>query len=175
MSPAPVLLSPSLHRSAWLSYPRAPRPAASPPADSLSSLELAPSLLPPQREDRGPQRPQSGSLTSGYSPFFLRSASLLCLSALRLADWGASPAEHMLRKLPWAARWEMVFPQGASSHFGSRQSQSSPRLRAVQALGSAQPSAQSLGAGGETHKSWGPWRPSTPFSGLRDRWRSWWP
>lgn len=49
----------------------------------------------------------------------------------------------MLRKLPWAARWEMVFPQGASSHFGSRQSQSSPRLRAVQALGSAQPSARS--------------------------------
>ena len=149
--------------------PGHPPPAASPPIDKtcLSSLELAPGLLPPRREDRGPQRAQSGSLTSGYSPFFLRSASLLCLSTLRPADWGASPAQPMLRKLPWAARWEMVFPQGASSHFGSRQSQSSPMLRAVQALGSAQPLAQSLGAGGETHKSWGPWRPCTLF-----RWRS---
>jgi hypothetical protein len=42
-----------------------------------------------------------------------------CPRAQRSVGWGAKRRKQWdVEKPPWAARWEMVFPQGASGHPG---------------------------------------------------------
>lgn len=57
-----------------------------------------------------------GSVPLGASFSFAVSQSALSESSEERGT--GSLTEHMLRKLLWAARWEMVFPQGASGHLG---------------------------------------------------------
>ena len=57
-----------------------------------------------------------GSVPLGAS--FSLAVSQSALSESSEERGTGSLTEHMLRKLLWAARWEMVFPQGASGHLG---------------------------------------------------------